>query len=166
MSSSEPSWYRDVNIRHEERELVLIYIGAHSCGACNDPEFKALISRFKHAIAGLAEAEHRKLRTIGVSSDWDVDAGLQFLRDCGPWNELVVGNNWYNSAVIEHIWNLPDTIGAIPQVIVFERSFVLTGKRWVPVGKRYLIRLIGKTELNKWFESGSIKSPGSAADLP
>ena len=154
---TEPSWHRDVNIRREERELVLVYIGGYSCGACNDPEFKAVLSRFKLAIARLAEAEHRKLRTIGVSSDWDVDAGLRFLRDCGPWNELVVGNNWYNSAVIEHVWNLPDTNGAIPQVIVFERSFVLTGKRWIPTGKRYLIRLIGKPEVSEWLESASIE---------
>ena len=157
MSSSQPSWYRDVNIRHEERELVLVYIGGYSCGFCNDPEFKAVLSRFKLAIAELAQAEHRKLRTIGVSNDWDVDAGLQFLRDCGPWNELVVGNNWYNSAVIEHVWNLPDVSGAIPQVIVFERSFLMTGRRMVPGTKRYLIRLIGKHEVSEWLARRSIE---------
>ena len=96
---TESSWQRDVDIRREERELVLVYIGGYSCGFCNDPEFKAELSRFKLEIAGMAQAANRKLRTIGVSSDWDVDAGLQFLRDCGPWDEVVAGNNWYNSAV-------------------------------------------------------------------
>jgi hypothetical protein len=154
---TKPTWQRDVNIRRDACELVLVYIGGYSCGACNDPEFKEILSRFKLAIAGLAQAGKRKLRTIGVSSDWDVDRGLQFLRDCGPWDEVVVGNNWYNSAVIEHIWNLPDTNGAIPQVIVFERSFVMTGRRMVPSPKRYLIRLIGKREVSEWLASGSIE---------
>jgi hypothetical protein len=153
----ESSWQRDVNIRKEERELVLVYIGARSCGFCNDPEFKVVLSRFKLAIAGLAQVERRKLRTIGVSNDWDVEVGLQFLRDCGPWDEVVVGNNWYNSAIIEHVWNLPDVDGSIPQVVVFERAFILTGTRWIPGVKRYLIRLIGKVQMNEWLASGSIE---------
>ncbi len=113
---SDSPCYRDVNIRREERELVLVYIGAASCGPCNDPEFKAVLSRFKNTLAALARAEHRKLRSIGVSTDWDVDSGLQFLRDSGAWDEMVVGNNWYNSAVIEHIWNFPTAEAGIPSV--------------------------------------------------
>ena len=151
MPAANESWYRDVTIRREERELVLVYIGAPSCGACADPEFKAVLSQFKHTLADIARAERRKLRTIGVSNDWEVDLGLQFLQDSGPWDELVVGNNWYNSAVIEHIWNLPDADGGIPQVIVFERSFVFSGHRMVPGVRRYLIRLVGKGEVMDWL---------------
>ena len=146
-------WQRDVDIRREERELVLVYIGAASCGPCNDPEFKAVLAEFKRTIAEVARAERRKLRTIGVSDDWDVDAGLEFLRGCGPWDEVVAGNNMYNSAMIEHIWNFPNAQAAMPQIIVYERSFIFFDQRMIPGPRNYLIRLVSKFEVDDWLQA-------------
>jgi hypothetical protein len=150
---SEAPTFRDVFIHREEHELVVVYIGAPSCGACNEPEFKMLLSQFKVAIRELARAEHCKLRLIGVSNDWEVDAGLQFLRDTEPWDEVVAGNNMYNSAVIEHVWNVPQAEGGVPQVLVFKRSFTSNGRRLLPGPKHYLLRLVGKAALSKWLEA-------------
>jgi hypothetical protein len=145
------SWSRDLNIHREELELVLVYIGSASCGPCNDPEYNALLSQFKRTVSELAHAERRKLRLIGVSDDWDVDAGLQFLRERGPWDEVVAGNNIYNSAVIEHVWNVESSHTGIPQVILFERRITYDGNRLVTGPKQYLLRLVGKAALAKWL---------------
>jgi len=50
-----------------------------------------------------------KMRTIGVSTDWSISEGIAFLQDAGEWSEIVVGNNWYNSAVIEHVWGVKES---------------------------------------------------------
>jgi hypothetical protein len=154
MADSGLPWYREVWVRRFEREIVLVSIGGASCGPCNDPAFKDVLVRFKRALAKLAEDAHRKLRTIGVSNDWEVDTGIEFLRTTGPWDEIVVGNNWYNSAIIEHFWMAPNAEPAIPQVVVFERSFEITGQRFVAGPKRDLLRLVGKEALESWLASG------------
>ena len=70
---------------------------------CRDPEYQKLLIRFKDVVGRLAAERLVRLRTIGVSDDWDVDAGIDFLRGMGPWDEIVAGNSRCNSAVIEHI---------------------------------------------------------------
>jgi hypothetical protein len=145
------SSYRDVRIVRREHELVLIYFGASTCGPCVDPEFKAALRRLKTVVADIARSEHRTFRSIGVSIDWELELGLSFLNDSGPWNEVIVGNNWYNSAAIEHFWNQQDSMPALPQVLLLERSFAVTAKRRFPGPKNYLVRLVGRHEVEKWI---------------
>jgi hypothetical protein len=96
---------------------------------------------------------------MGVSTDWDLESGLRFLNDCGPWDEVVVGNNWYNSAVIEHIWSVPGAEAAVPQVLLVERFFEASGNRIEPGPKNYLVRLSGTSDLHKWLDR--VESPTS-----
>jgi hypothetical protein len=145
------SWYRDVSIKQHQHELVLIYFGSSWCSPCVDPEFKAALTRLKSVVAELARSEHRTFRSVGVSVDWDVEAGLRFLNESGPWDEVNIGNNWYNSSVIEHFWNQPDSKPAVPQVLLIARSFLVEGSRYVPASKEYLVRLVGKLEVENWI---------------
>jgi hypothetical protein len=154
MPESE-SWYRDVNITQHRPELVLIYFGSSTCSPCIDPGFKVALARLKAVVADLARSEHRTFRSIGVSIDWELDAGVKFLSECGPWNEIVVGNNWYNSAVTEHFWNQAGSDAALPQVLIVARSFNVSGNRYVPGPKSYLVRLIGKLEVDNWTAMAS-----------
>ena len=137
----------------ERSELVLVYLGGPSCGFCRDPEYQKLLIRFKDVVGRLAAERHVRLRTIGVSDDWDVDAGIDFLRGMGPWDEIVAGNSLYNSAVIEHIWSHDGVTAGFPQVVVFERRYKLAAKKLEILSKRYIVRLLGKSELERWLES-------------
>ena len=134
----------DAYLNREERELVLLYLGSSTCGFCIEPQYKALLIEAKERLAPLALARHMKMRTIGVSIDWSISEGIAFLEDAGEWNEIVVGNNWYNSAVIEHVWGVAEATGGVPQVIVFERKLKHTTEphRVFEIqSKRYLVRL-------------------------
>jgi hypothetical protein len=133
---------------------VFVYLGGPSCGFCRDPEYQALLKQAREQLRLIAEARKQRLRTVGVSEDWQVTEGLVFLHAIGPWDEIVAGNNMYNSALIEHIWSQAGVRAGVPHVVVFERQFRLQPVGLSIVGKRYLARLIGKPELRAWLEAG------------
>jgi hypothetical protein len=144
----------DASRHRERRELVLVYLGRPSCGFCQDPAYRLLLQEAKERLAEKARALRMPLRTIGVSAGRSVAEGVVFLEEAGAWHEIIVGSDWSNSGVIEHVWSVAEAKGRVPQVVVFERT-VQHGPQGLSFpAKRYLVRLVGKGPLQQWLEAG------------
>ena len=55
--------------------------------------------------------------TVGIADDWSVDRGLQIIREFGPFDELVLGRNWFNSGVKSYVTDMDGRAG-VPQIVV------------------------------------------------
>ncbi|RME20760.1 MAG: hypothetical protein D6800_12840 [Candidatus Zixiibacteriota bacterium] len=144
--------------RHENPqgdELVVVYISASNCESCLRDDFKTALETMKRLLAEQASNAGLGFVAQGVALDWDVDAGYQFLKAFGAFDEIVVGRNWFNIAANEYIWESGDTIPLIPQVLVFLRETSLAPER-VSFGPRRIIgRYLGDTTIVAWVQRGA-----------
>lgn len=136
-------------------ELVVVYFGGSTCGWCYTDEAKTAVRAAVLALRDRAHAEGKAFAYVGVANDWDLEAGLDFLRDSGPFDEVVVGRNWFNQASAAHLFMNPGASAALPTVVVYEQD-ITTGERG-PVfgGERYLAAVSGGPDLAAWAEAGA-----------
>lgn len=136
-------------------ELVSVYVGATFCGPCQTPEMKQAIRTVQLRLAEQVTGTARRYAAVGVSLDEAVDEGVTFLRGTASFDEIVVGRNWANSAVIDLIWAEPDGQPQLPQLIVFERK-IREGYSRMEIGpKRIIRRLVGAEEIPRWAVEGA-----------
>ncbi len=135
-------------------ELVAVYIGANWCLPCRTPLLKEAVRGINARLAEHAAAEDKQFFSIGVAVDLDVEQGIELLRGTDSFNEIVVGRNWANSAVIEHIWSFYELRPALPQFIVFEREVDVRPRARKFGEKRVIQRLVGAEEILDEAEPG------------
>jgi hypothetical protein len=141
------------------KELVVVYVGAKSCGPCLLPATKAAVVEVKRLLAATATTRGSAFSAMGVSTDWSTAEGIAFLADNGPFDQLVIGGNWANLAAEHFIWRQPGAVPAMPQVIVMERT-VMAGESGVTfTTPRMLHRVFGWDEIQKWAEAGAPLPP-------
>ena len=139
----------------EGKELVLVYIGAESCVPCHMPELKAAVSGLKLLLAEQATQDGQDFATMGVALDWEVAEGYEFLREVGPWDEVIVGKNWTNLGASEFIWQDPAAPPAIPQVALVEREVDAGGERMRVEGYEVVERRVGADDVVGWYKEGA-----------
>src|SRR5512135_2846004 len=101
-------------------ELVAVLISSSHCVGNAYPGFLSSIDSMNRSLA--TQAKHRGLWfvAVGVSNDWEPDSGIAYLKSLSEFNELSVGNNWFNLGIAHYI--LADSLGrlSVPQVILVE----------------------------------------------
>ncbi|MEM1115052.1 MAG: hypothetical protein AAF845_17320 [Bacteroidota bacterium] len=151
------AYERDVNIS-EGPETVLVYFGASNCRPCYDDAFKATLEAAKVALFERTEAEGASFAVVGVAVDHSIEEGLAFLSQSGRFDEVVIGRNWFNSAVLAHVWRpegIEDRVPGLPGIMVFERDMTM-GETGIAAGEpTYLVELVGAEDIPAWVEAGA-----------
>ena len=134
-------------------ELVVAFIGSSSCHAADSTGFIEAIGRMKDLLSARAGRLGYRFATVGVALDWRVKDGLQFLDRFGPFDEVVAGRNWLNTAAISYVWTDLHNRPAIPQVVISLRQLTV-GDTAIEVGQqRVLLRKSGVSEIMRWIAS-------------
>ena len=152
-----PAYERGVDIS-EGPEMVLVYFGASTCVPCHDDDFKAALEDAKLALFERAEAEGKSFAAVGVAVDHSVEDGLAFLTESGRFDEVVVGRNWFNSAVLMHVWRpegLESRVPGLPGVMVFEREMEMGEGGISASAPTYLVELVGAEDIPAWVAQGA-----------
>ena len=136
-------------------ELAFVYISATNCGFCRAPGIKAAVLQAKSILAARAAAERRPFSATGVALDYDIEAGLAFLKDVGPFDEVILGRDWNNSAVLDLLSNGgEDVVLGIPQVVVYERMISRRGYT-MSTGRPHVLARIPGTGIPLWVKAGA-----------
>lgn len=136
-------------------ELTLIYIGADTCSPCHAPSLKQALENVKVKLLKFAESNDLQFSVIGIANDISIDRGLDFLKNSGYFDEIIVGKNFLNTGTVDYIWNNDQTDYEIPQVIVFEREITIGDN--ISVGpKNYVAKYSGKDEIEEWVKNGAV----------
>lgn len=152
-----PAYDRGIGMR-SGTEVVLVYFGSSTCGPCQFEEFKTALEQAKVLLFERAEAEGKAFAVMGVSVDHDIEEGLAFLADSGRFDEVVVGRNWFNSAVLAHMWRqegLEDRITGLPGIMIFEREMSMGESIISASAPVYLADVVGAEDIPAWVESGA-----------
>jgi hypothetical protein len=132
------------------KQIILAFIGSSTCGAAARPE---LIPAFKEIRAQVeASAKERKAQifVIGIATDWYISTGLRFLGEYGPFDEVIVGQNWFNTGAVKYIWRDVPGPGGTPQIVVVERDVQVDGGNVTVSDETLLARKLGLDEIIQW----------------
>jgi hypothetical protein len=135
------------------RQIIAVYLGTEG----TDAGMVTIVRDMKAALSHQTAATNREFIARGVSLDPSVDGGIRHLALLGPFDEIAVGGNWTNSAVIRY---LGGDIGAtrstaIPQLVLLERDVNQAGERLQVSPEREIARFVGTKEIGDWVHRGA-----------
>lgn len=156
-------------------ELVFVLVSSPGCVANYEPEFDDAIREAKAILSARADSGGRPFSAVGVSVNWVVSDGVDYLLDgrwkgegdldFGAWDEIVVGRNWGNSAALKYMTELapgcpgaPDVVQAVPQAYVLERM----AEEWEGTGmflfgpESVRAHFCGGDQIVEWVNSGAL----------
>ena len=92
--------------------------------------------------------------TVGISQHWYPDEGLKVLGRFGPFDEVIVGRNWFNSGVQRYVTDL-GSVARIPQIVAVVERIEVGETWWKSTGPKEIGRYFGKSGLVAWQRDGS-----------
>ena len=138
------------------REVIAVYLG--TIGTDSASGMTTAVRDMKMALAKRAAESGRVFVSRGVSLEGSVDGGMRHLALHGPFDEISVGGNWTNSAVVRYLG--PNIGGGnhragVPQVVLLERE-VREESSTLDVGpEREIGRFLGVAEIAAWVRRGA-----------
>jgi hypothetical protein len=80
--------------------LLMVYVGSSDCAWSTDASLPGAVGAIRERLLQHARDQGMHAKFVGVSIDWDVDAGFEHLRGVGQFDEVSIGSNWANSWVL------------------------------------------------------------------
>jgi hypothetical protein len=112
----------------------------------------------KSALHRQATSSGRRFISRGVSLEPSIEGGLRHLALFGPFDEVSLGGNWTNSAVVRYLGGDMSNHdrAVIPQVVVLEREVQQDGRESLQVGpEREIGRYMGTDKISGWVRTGA-----------
>jgi hypothetical protein len=135
-------------------ELLFVFVGSSTCGATEAPGFTELVGVIRERLAAQARSEDYQFVTVGVALDWSIPAGLGFLEEFGPFDEIMTGRSWLNAGGVRYMWRDLPGEPACPSVLVTTRQ-VVVDRMSITVSEETLhLRKVGVTEIEAWADLG------------
>jgi len=140
-------------VRHE---VIAVYLGAR--GTDEQSGMVQAVKDMRDLLTKQAVSTNRRFILRGVSLEPTVEEGLQDLSLFGKFDEVSVGGNWTNSAVVRYIGTRFDSAQAsgIPQVVLLERDVTEGGPSSLTVSpEREIARYVGTRDIDTWVRRGA-----------
>jgi hypothetical protein len=160
--STYQSIYQPDYITENSKELVAIVLTIESCGYCSLPETKRTIGKTIDKLSVKADSLDIGLLTIGVSLDWVIEDGFNHLKDISSFDEVIIGNNWYNSGGLKYIFDEMPGTPMVPQIVLTERIYdantdssgKINGRISGVKDERVIVRQLGVKQIEDWLNDG------------
>jgi hypothetical protein len=136
------------------RQVIAVYLG--TVGTDSRSGMVPAIRDMRAALTRQTAATGREFIARGVSLEPSVEDGLNHLSLFGSFDEVSLGGNWTNSAVVRYIGgNIDSATSGIPLVVLLERE-VTPGHNKLLVGPEHEIgRFVGTAEIGNWVRRGA-----------
>jgi hypothetical protein len=109
-------------------------------------ELISAVPRLLDSLRTAAAARGHLFSTIGVSTD-SPPRGIDWLKRFGDFDEVVVGRNWMNTAIVQYVWSDRADMAGMPQILLVEHR-VQSTPRSIVVGQDRVVR--------RWYGAGAI----------
>jgi hypothetical protein len=150
--------------------LVLVYLGASTCGWSNAAGMPELIDSVKIAMAQVARARGWSFEAVGIALDWDPEAGFAHLQKMGRFDEVATGYNWGNTLAMRYFGEYSAEAPSTPELILVHRFLNAPNFESGPfmlevTDEGVLYRAVGGIEIQRWARN-HFPVPASAQDEP
>lgn len=135
-----------------QQEAVAVLFVSSTCGATEDPAFPGTIGTLRRRLQNAARDGGVRPVLIGVGVDWEPGRGLETLHRLGTFDEVSSGRQWLGMGskfgVLDPRFEL-----AVPQLVLIDRTVVLTPHRVEVRDERVISRIIGVQQINTFVQS-------------
>lgn len=131
-------------------DTAIAVIVSSNCAACSNAR---VVNQLAGAIRRIrvSRGPDSHLRLIGVALDGHPDAGYEYLRRLGPFDEISSGGAWGNYVFSDLVWETSSRIAVVPQVLVIERV-IEQGDRLHIASRTVKFGAMGATGVIEWLE--------------
>ena len=157
-----------VEVRGQEvhREVVAYFFVSMHCPVSNSPEVREAMRTANRWIKETAEKQGHTYGSVGVATDTHVDSAWAFIRSYDSYDEISVGREFFNTAVMRIMVPRPGHVASTPQVVVVVRSVLEDSVGQLRFEtEEEVLRLDGKFALNSWLERPEIDIAGRPGGL-
>lgn len=131
-------------------DLLVAFVASSNCAGSSRSDLPPALDEMRTILQNRAHGRGHRFSAIGVSVDWDVDAGVEFLMKLGAWDEILVGRQWLGMGATTFVWRDKPGDASLPQVILFQRS-IRVGKTRIEVGQDSVLkRVVGVDSIISW----------------
>ena len=118
---------------------VAVFLGSNECYACRIAGVGDRVRFMLDSLRRDAAVRQVPFSALGIAVDGAPLDGVKWLQQYGRFEEVAVGGNWYNTAVLRFVWSNPQTTAGIPQIIVLRQN-VVVDKEHIRVGADSVVR--------------------------
>ena len=137
------------------RQVVALYFGAKWCTPCVQPAMKAAVRRMKPLLRDQARQSGAAFTAILVALDRSLENGLAFAQSLGVFDEYAFGNDIAGLPSERFIWGDADPQPGVPQVIVGERTVLVTRGKPITFSAFQVTRRILGDSIPLWVARGA-----------
>lgn len=117
-------------IMEEATYIRFVYIGTSGCVFSNSAYTHNMIKDLKNELRAIAHKHGYRFLSTGISIDYSVERGIEFLDKSGPYDEIITGIGMFNLGAQYYVWNsLPGEMVS-PQILIIKTKLnpVLAGQ--------------------------------------
>ena len=139
-------------------EVIAFFIASSTCGASTAPNLPSALSKIRASLAIKAQREGKRFIYAGVALDEKPSAGLELLKQFGPFDEVMSGGSWLGMGSVDlMVRGMPGPL-ALPQLLIIERDVKAERTTITVSADRVIARRIGFDEI---FKLAAVSDPNA-----
>lgn len=163
VASASSSWYQRAGKPAAEepthpisyaagRQILFVYIGSETCGFSREAGFQAIVRTAQMRVAQQARANKQAFSSLGVSAGQSSLLGIKYLADFGPFDEVISGRGFLNTAAMKYFFDEFAGDASFPQILVVQRDLSYLEPGYTYRNEKVLLRAVGVPQIEKWVE--------------
>jgi hypothetical protein len=104
------------------QEVLLVYVGSVTCPVCHDPKLPVLIERARRQLQQHADSIGARFSFVTIVDAARPHEAVDYLKRFESVDEIVAGNGWLNSGIVQYVTTVHRGPLATPQLLVVTRS--------------------------------------------
>lgn len=114
---SSTEYSADINL-NDGTYLRFVFIGSPQCSFSNNERVHEMVKFLKNEIRSIAKEHTVNFISTGISNNMSSQTGVNYLKNTGPYNEVVAGASSYNLGVIQYSPGVTET----PQIVMIREQ--------------------------------------------
>lgn len=152
-NSNKNHLYKPTFKKDHIHEINLIYIGSSNCGFSNSDLLYETVDSLKAEVQNISLTNNVGFSAIGIAAEWGLLNGVNHLNNFGYFDEIIIGNNWYNNGIIKYVGELGEE-PSIPKIILTFKTYAPDLKFHI-VNEKKILSLTGEYQIVDWFKKGT-----------
>lgn len=136
-------------------ERLIVFIGSSACLSSTRDSLRSDLRVLGTKVLVKQPRAAPRMILIGVSVDYDVKAGTQYLNSLYPFQEIVAGRGFLNSASSLFILGQVSPALSVPQIVVLDRMIQVDSSSISVQQAKLVRRVIGADSIHAWVSKGA-----------
>lgn len=139
-----------------EKQLVAVLLITPDCEAAHTRDFKTVLWFGLDSLRNLARRRGYRPSLVAAALSANSESVRSFILNLGPFDEIVIGRGWLNTAALQYVWRDVPGISAVPQLVIVRRDVSVSPEGAVAVSSDSVVmRLTGAEAIMRWSRAGA-----------